>query len=347
MVFEQEIIRLKHPHLYKVTDVPPHGEMLRPSALAARIQEQLPDSLHLSALQLPSAPDETCQAEFMNRERTTLSVNPYTGDVLGWVEGSDFFRTVRQLHRWLLDAPAQRGEMSVGKAIVGISTLLMVVILLSGLVIWLPRSYKALKSRLTLSCHKGWRRFVHDSHVALGFYATLLLLVMALTGLTWSFSWYRNAAYTLFGADMKAAPSRGHAGGRPNNKMEKDKGRMFNYVVWDDVFDELRMLYPNYKTIKLGQGTAQIQPDRKATMRRTDTVTFHPASGEIVHIERYQDQPKSQSLRAWFYAFHTGSWGGIWTKILYFLAALIGASLPLSGYYLWIKRKWGKRPLQQ
>lgn len=59
-----------------------------------------------------------------------------------------FLRTVRKLHRWLLDAPAQKGAPSTGKTIVGISTLLMVVILISGLVIWWPRSRKVCKTGL-------------------------------------------------------------------------------------------------------------------------------------------------------------------------------------------------------
>ena len=111
-------------------------------------------------------------------------MNPYTGEVNGWIEGNTFFQTMRKLHRWLLNPPPQKGASSVGKMIVGISTLLMVVILVSGLVIWWPRTRKALNNRLKVSCRKGWRRFWYDSHVALGFYSTLFLLVMALTGLT-------------------------------------------------------------------------------------------------------------------------------------------------------------------
>ena len=73
-------------------------------------------------------------------------------------------------------------------------------------------------------------------------------------------------------------------------------------------------------------------------MRRADRVTFDPQSGRLGEINRYEDTPQQQRLRGWFYAFHTGSWGGVWTKLLYFLAALIGATLPLTGYYLWWKR---------
>lgn len=113
-----------------------------------------------------------------------------------------FFREVRKLHRWLLNPPVQRGEMSVGKVIVGTSTLLMVVVLLSGVIIWIPKGRKALKNRLRVSFSKGWRRFLYDSHVSLGIYVVLFLLLMALTGLTWSFDWYRDMAYGLFSDHM-------------------------------------------------------------------------------------------------------------------------------------------------
>lgn len=78
-------------------------------------------------------------------------------------------------------------------------------------------------------------------------------------------------------------------------------------------------------------------------MRRTDRITFNPQSGDIEEIEFYENTPRQQRLRGWFYAFHTGSWGGTWTKLIYFLSALIGASLPLTGYYLWWKRTSPKR----
>lgn len=35
---------------------------------------------------------------------------------------------------------------------------------------------------------------------------------------------------------------------------------------------------------------------------------------------------------------HTGRWGGLTTKILTCLASLLGATLPISGYYLYLKR---------
>ena len=360
LVFEGEITRALHPKLYRVA-APADARPLRPSQLAGRIGGQMPDSLHLVSLQLSARSDEPCMAAFRETGRRQLSVDPYTGNVNGWAESPAFFGTVRKLHRWLLDPPPSKGEKSVGKAIVGVSTLALVLILISGLILWIPRSRKALRNRLKVSYSDGRRRFWHDSHVSLGFYATLLLLVMALTGLTWSFGWYRTAAYALFGGPQQTVaaqekPSRKadsgnrherersgeRTAGREQGKRQAEtEARPFDYAVWDEVLEQLTAHCTAYKTIVLTQTEAQVA--RQSAMRRIDRATFDPRSGRLAEITRYEETPRQQRLRGWFYAFHTGTWGGIWTKILYFLAALIGASLPLTGYWLWWRRCMNKR----
>ena len=356
LVFEGEITRALHPELYRVA-APADARPLRPSQLAGRSGAQMPDSLHLVSLQLSARSDEPCMAAFRETGRKQLSVDPYTGNVNGWTESPAFFGTVRKLHRWLLDPPPSKGEKSVGKAIVGVSTLALVLILVSGLILWIPRSRKALRNRLKVSYSDGRRRFWHDSHVTLGFYATLLLLVMALTGLTWSFGWYRTAAYELFGGTQQTVAaqedlsrkvdsgnrqSRARSGERTAGREHGEtETRPFDHAVWDDVLEQLTAHYTAYKTIVLTQAEAQVT--RRSAMRRIDRATFDPRNGRLAEITRYEDTPRQQRLRGWFYTFHTGTWGGIWTKILYFLAALIGATLPLTGYYLWWKRYSNKK----
>lgn len=369
LVFEQEITNALNPHLYYVT--PPAGARpLQPSQLAQRIKEQMPDTLQLSSIQFYADEKMNCMASFKNAPRRTLSVNPYTGEVNGWTKSYAFFQTMRKLHRYLMDAPASRGERTVGKVVVGISTLMLVVILITGVVIWFPSSKKALKNRLSVSCTKGWFRFWYDSHVSLGIYVTIFLLFMALTGLTWSFTWYRTAAYSLFGGAEQPDTAMAHNASAHDNGNAKEprrtkagdetqtsqpeqkegkRGRSgqrggrgehpFNYAVWDNVLSELKGMYPVFKTITLSEREAQIAPNPKSLMRRTDTATFNPRNGEIKEMSYYKDAPRSQALRGWFYSFHTGNWGGMITKIIYFLSALIGGILPLSGYYMWLRKK--------
>lgn len=177
---------------------------------------------------------------------------------------------MRKLHRWLLNPPPQKGASSVGKMIVGISTLLMVVILVSGLVIWWPRTRKALNNRLKVSCCKGWRRFWYDSHVALGFYSTLFLLVMALTGLTWSFGWYRSFAYGLFGGNTsKQAQTHGTSLPQKENDARTKKGgkKQTDYTAWDKAVQEVQTKYTGYTSLRIEEKRYKLSRDSNYAVR--------------------------------------------------------------------------------
>ena len=111
-----------------------------------------------------------------------------------------FYNAVKQLHRWLFMKPAEpHGGLSVGRVIMAASAMAMSLILLSGVVLWWPKSKQMLKNRLTVTTNKGFRRFVYDSHVSLGIYAFVFLFLMAVTGPVFSFGWYKKGMSTLLG----------------------------------------------------------------------------------------------------------------------------------------------------
>lgn len=347
LVFETEITHALHPHLYRV-EYTKGQQQMPPSALVQAIMQQVPDSLRLTSLQYSGKPDETCLVTFSNVKRKTLSINPYTGEVNGWIEGNTFFQQMRRLHRWLLDSPEQKGQMSAGKMIVGISTIIMVIVTVSGIVIWVPRKRSSLKSRLCISAGKGWRRFWYDCHVATGIYAAIFILIMALTGLTWSFGWYRTAAYSLMeGTQQQTSAPAAEPSQQQERKQEKGRKGKFDYNVWDNALAQINGRYTGYKSVKLTRDNILVSPDPNSMMRKNDTATFDKQTGDITGISLYKDTPRAQKLKGWFFAFHTGTWGGITTKVIYFLAAVIGGILPLSGYYLWIKRKRAKNKRQR
>lgn len=336
LVFEKELTRAGNPHLYTV-EYKEGSKPLKPSEIIARISQQTGDTLKISSLQVAGNPKEAWMVSFTNAGQRQLSVNPYSGEINGWVEGNSFFQTVRKLHRWLLDAPAQKGASSTGKTIVGITTLLMVVILISGIVLWWPRTRKSLQNRLKVSCTKGPFRFWYDSHVSLGFYVTIFLLVMALTGLTWSFRWYRTGFYALFGAPTEQLKQSAPAHEDNNKKEKKNEPERLNYLAWDAALAELQNRYETYGTIQLSKNSAQVIQSGK---QKGDTASFDIHTGNITEIKVYNidEQPMSNKMKGLIYSLHTGQWGGMFTRIIYFLSAFIGGILPLTGYYLWIKR---------
>lgn len=201
LVFETEISGMVQTSLFRVNPPSVDACPLPLGQLVASVKATLPEGVEVTGFTVPSYSHEAYRASLSQPARASVCVDPYTGEVKGRVERLPFFRTMFSLHRWLLGSRPEDGGIFLGKLLVGISTLLFVFVLLTGVVIWWPRTVQLLKVRLKIPLRTGWLRFWHGLHVSGGAYALLLLLAMALTGLTWSFDWYRTDFYKLFGAD--------------------------------------------------------------------------------------------------------------------------------------------------
>lgn len=92
---------------------------------------------------------------------------------------------------------------------------------------------------------------------------------------------------------------------------------------------------------------ANVSFNRMGNQRAADRYTFNTFTGEITDAQLYKELDKSGKIRGWIYSVHVGNWGGILSRILTFLAALIGGTLPLTGYYLWIKKKQARRRINK
>ena len=367
LVFENEVNEWFRRDLYYVETV--KESPLSMDKLLEKVATTLPDSVSVTGVSISSDPGRAYQVSLSKPRRASLYVDQYTGEVKGKSERSGFFMFMFRMHRWLLDSmnPGNEG-IFWGKMIVGVSTLLLVFVLISGIVIWWPRTRKALKNSLKITATKGWRRFWYDLHVAGGMYALIFLLAMALTGLTWSFPWYRTAFYKVFGVEVQQRAAQGHEQksdaqkrntklvahrekkregnevrkGERSRRPENNHSDMYSvtspFVYWQEIYDKLRRQNPEYKQISIFSGTASVSFNRFGNQRASDRYSFNTDNGEFTETSLYQHQDKSGKIRGWIYSVHVGNWGGMFTRILTFIAALLGTALPLTGYYLWIKR---------
>ena len=367
LVFENEANEWFRRDLYYVETV--KESPLPMDKLLEKVATTLTDSVSVTGASISSDPGRAYQVSLSKPRRASLYVDQYTGEVKGKSERSGFFMFMFRMHRWLLDSmnPGNEG-IFWGKMIVGVSTLLLVFVLISGIVIWWPRTRKALKNSLKITATKGWRRFWYDLHVAGGMYALIFLLAMALTGLTWSFPWYRTAFYKVFGVEVQQRAAQGHEQksdaqkrdtklaahrekkregnevrkGERSRRPENNHSDMYSvtspFVYWQEIYDKLGRQNPEYKQISISSGTASVSFNRFGNQRAFDRYSFNTDNGEFTETSLYQHQDKSGKIRGWIYSVHVGNWGGMFTRILTFIAALLGAALPLTGYYLWIKR---------
>ena len=99
----------------------------------------------------------------------------------------------------------------------------------------------------------------------------------------------------------------------------------------------------DFSTITVSDGSMSVALGGMGNQRAYDKYEFDEATGEIISVEYYSDSSLRSKAGGWVRTLHVGTWGGMFSKVLYFLAALLGATLPLTGYWLWIRRLYIKR----
>ena len=415
LVFESDITAFLNRDL---TSVNPVGKPLPVDELVAKVEPALDEGVAVTGVSVSDDPAEAYKVNLSKPHRAAIYVDQYTGEVKGRYERPAFFDVTRRLHRWLMDTRPEDGAIYWGKLIVGASTLAFVAILITGVVIWWPRNRKMLKNRLQIAVKKGKNRFWYDLHVAGGFYALLFLLAMALTGLTWSFEWYRDGFYGMMGIEMskdagkKGGKDEGKQGGRERNSASdvnsvkrtepylgecigdcsrcdgvpcgktpppapsdviadastgatvvadastgatviadnhkstesEPKGKKsVDRSHWQDALDNVLAKTDGYSAVTVSDGVVTVTLDGLGNQRASDKYKFDKTTGEITSVELYSEASIDKKAGGWVRTIHVGTWGGVVSKILYFLAALLGATLPLTGYYFWIRRLYGKK----
>jgi len=330
LVFEQEIKELTTSYI----NVDPQAteKQLPPSALYNKVQAQYPE------LRIESAwyygLDKSVKVSLENSDSIAY-VNPYTGAVLALVDHEDLFHVMDEGHRhlWL--------PVRIGRQIVGWGTFVFVIISITGIILWWPKRWnkRMLKQSLTINTKAKWKRINYDLHNVLGFYSLSLALVMGLTGLIMAFPWMRKSVMWLSG------------GMPPRVKVEKveppENEKLADaLVVADKIWYKVRQEIAAYNKESViihypheEETTVYACTDMHAGRWRD--LSFDRNTLDL--LPRTQKRIDDSNTAEWIsrsnFGLHTGFIGGLTTKILYFIASLICASLPITGFYVW----WGKK----
>ena len=269
----------------------------------------------------------------------TVFVNPYTGAVLEkYSYRETFFYQVFALHRWLLG-----GEGSIGKYIVGVSTLLFLVILLTGIILWWPKTKKILVQRLRVKWDAGWKRMNHDFHLVFGFYSAIFLFIFAFTGLAWSFEWFNKGIYTVTNSPMKppAAPKSVLVAG--GERISFDKALAGAMAVYPGAaFYSLSL--PKDSTEAF---TVSVLGKDPAHESATDAVYLDQYSGTLLGQLPFEARSAGARARSFFKPIHMGSLWGTPSKILAFIVCLLGVTFPITGVIMWWNRTRKGRPAER
>jgi uncharacterized iron-regulated membrane protein len=228
-----------------------------------------------------------------------------------------------------------------GKLVVGVCTLLFLVILLTGIILWWPKNKQILKQRLKLKSDAGFKRLNHDYHVVLGFYSAIFLLVFAFTGLAWSFEWFNKGIYTITGTSMERP--------KPVKSSSTDSAAVIPAeVALQTVVKKINnAVYYNLTIPKDSSETFAVNllPANATHESASDTYFVDAYSGTLAGMQLYKDRNAGQRTRAIFKPVHVASIYGVPSKIIGLLACLLGTFFPASGYIMWWNRTRKKKKI--
>ncbi len=226
---------------------------------------------------------------------------------------------------------------AVTRPIMGAVSLLYVVALVSGLIIFLPTLAKDL---LALRIGRNLKRLWLDVHNALGVVSLPFHLVMALTCIVFA---YHDEFYTLqekllYGADIEWAQHEGLPAAPPGAQplaaeelLRRVQAQLPGFEVDGFEFENRRgQLEASVTGLDVRHGTRRRTFAKTHLDVYTGAVDTHDLPG---HMEPWDSAVNT------FFMLHFGSFGGNPVRWLYLLLGLAGALLFYSGNLLWIESR--------
>ncbi|KMQ66708.1 peptidase [Chryseobacterium angstadtii] len=269
-------------------------------------------------------------------------VDQYTGKVLAvYNEKYSFFNILKYIH-WSLLLNSEWG-----KYVVGIPTVLFIFMLITGIVLWWPKNKKARKGRFWFSWEnvKTWKRKNYDLHNVLGFYASFLALLMSVTGIYFAYPYVKNTFNLTLSGSLEL----------PKEKDMKSPDSLIakNPSIYDLTVRETQKLYPTSSSFRIplsgknkkGKELKNIPVTiygEEGRFSERNTLIFDKYSGKLLAEKPHQKLSNAEKYANANYDIHTGSYFGLFGKILWFITGLICTSLPVTGFLVW----WGKQKKQ-
>jgi len=272
---------------------------------------------------------------------TYIYIDPYNAKVLH-TEGlnDNFFTIIKSIHLYLL-LPEKAGQL-----VVGTSVIIFVVLMITGIVLWWPKRKSDRKRSFTIKWGSRWRRINYDLHNVLGFYATAIAIILALTGLSMAFTWVNTGIY-------KAANLGKNYPDEAIFPKSDTTGKVVVAAqpVADRVFFEVKTSEPNAQMFLIADdgtkgGTINITAYRESMhFGKSDDYYYDRYTGRLLKYLPDVKKSAGMKLTDLNYDIHVGQIWGLPSKIIAFLGSLICATLPVTGFIIWLGKR--KKPKKQ
>ena len=315
LVFEGAIDRALNQDLWEVE--PASGRMSLDD-LVTRVRGAYPDAIVSG---VTPSPVDGRAAVVSVAGGTQVFMNPFTGKILGTRSAAErdagLARRLHVFHETLMAG-------TVGGVIVGVATVMALVLVLSGIVLWWPR--KLWRVQIGAS----WKRVTFDLHHLLGASAAAVLLLITASGVV--------IVYPALG-ELLTRLDRTPPAARPVQLAAEPGARAMSLDSLVRVAgaalpgaDVMNVSTPKDMTVPIAVALRFPEDRTPAGRSRVHLDRFR---GTVLRVDNTREAEIGTRLNNLKRSIHTGDWFGAPTQVLWILAALVMATQAVTGVLMW------------
>lgn len=329
LVFQDEIDEALNPELFRVMQ---QQKRISLTDIVPVLQQKYPH-LHFDYIMkdLADRPNQAYRLYNFNTGEEYF-VDPYTAVLSGKrLHESSFIEIVTEIHRSLL-VPV------VGRYIVGLATLGLLILTITGLRLWIPAKWKQLKTVLTVKFSAGFKRQNYDWHNVLGFYSAPAVVMLAVTGvcitfqpLVVGFIFLLNGQSPQGVAQLLGAPSAYHQGAATLSPAALEANAKL--LLPDGIIEGIALpadSVANYRLDILAPGLPR--------SGKREMLLFDQYSGKNLLNSRTDFPASGHAYLSWLTPLHFGNFGGRPTQVIALIGALMPLLLFITGFIIWWPR---------
>ncbi len=314
LVFEGAMDRGLHPQLWRVQ---PSDRWVSLDSMIAGATRAVPNAADAS-ISLPKAPDRAAMVQIGQNQ---IFVNPYTGRVQGRRTSAEARASLpSRLHATHI--ALMSGQ--VGRDVVGVVTALSLLLVLTGVIVWWRD--KLWRVRWSAS----WKRIVFDLHHTLGVFASVVITIIASSGVVMHSPRLSQAVLKLDSSPRPRAPQ------QPVSNLDAPS------ISADSVSHVAARALPGARTVLLSLPS---KPDAPfvASLRFPEDGT--PVGRSRVYVDRFtgavllavssRDAQLGTRIANSLRPMHTGDILGAPGALIWLAAAIVLASQAVTGTTMW------------
>jgi vanillate O-demethylase ferredoxin subunit len=274
--------------------------------------------------------DANASAAIQFTDKDYVYVNPCSGGILGTQnEYGGFFGTFDWLHRFRFVEPST-GRKVAGWAAAVFATLLIV----AGIVLWWPRSKSAIRSAFKFNSHLPGSARTLSLHRIIGLYTSVILLMIALTGIPIAFVPVKEMIYREWGYAQPVPPISALPNGAKPLPMER---------FWQNskaAVPQLEWVALRYPAKPRDAVEAEIRERNVPHVNAKSYLYMDAYTGSTLKLRHYSDIGLGRKIYLYILALHAGLVGGLPYEMLLLVAALAVPVQAYSGFSPYLRRKF-------